>query len=95
MAVNTGFGYYPLYSSIINYVNTNALNDVINCYHVMPGYRIDAYTNFNYSGTLKTCDNTNGNTILFQNGNVDADSSCRIYYQKGEIIQTHVSTQYN
>ena len=21
MAVNTGFGYYPLYSSIINYVN--------------------------------------------------------------------------
>jgi hypothetical protein len=84
--VNPGYGSFPIFSSITNYI-TSGMNDIDDNYLVMPGYKIIVYTNGAYEGNSTTIDNTASSSILFQaTSNVNQGSSCKLYYNGVEIV---------
>jgi hypothetical protein len=84
--VNPGYGSFPIFSSITNYI-TFGMNDIDDNYLVMPGYKIIVYVNDNYGGNSTTIDNTASSSILFQaTSNVNQGSSCKLYYNGVEIV---------
>ena len=68
------------------------MNDINDDFGVLPGFKLEVFTNGGYGGTKHTIDNTTGTTILYKNNDettpavaYDVVSSVRLYYKGTEL----------
>ena len=81
------YNYYPILCSQ-NQVSADNTSDYI---ILLPGVKVDAWINSNYSGTQYTYDNTNGTTVSCVPTVANTISSCIVYYKGAEININYIS----
>jgi hypothetical protein len=72
-----------IYSSTPNYWNNTLKNGTNIYYIVMPGYRLDLYTGFDYTGTLIISINNQGGKTPLKSADYTSSLSCQLYYGPG------------
>lgn len=87
---NSGMQGAPIFGSLSDF-RTLRIDQTGEKIIVMPGFKLEIWGDFNYNGTAKTIDNTNGTKIIYGDG-LRNGSSCKIYYLNTEITNVYSST---
>lgn len=94
--MGSGAQYYllvlPIYSSISD-LSKMGWSNCDDQYWIVPGYKIEIYNNINYTGLIKTIDNTNGTLVKYEaTSSANAASSYKLYYENNEITEKYTYT---
>jgi hypothetical protein len=91
--VNAGYGSFPILCSIANFSNKTAgINDLDDCYYVMPGYQLIVYQDYNYLGYSITYPAIVSDEITFhETGNYNKGSSCILRFNGVDIYVQGIS----
>ena len=93
---NSGANKNASYSRFVFFSMSNygsfGINDMDDGYMIMPGYRVQVFTNVNFSGASANLDNTNGVRPKFfkLRNRVNQTSSCRLFYDNSEVTEPSV-----
>ena len=87
--LNTSTGSFPIFGTITNFNNVGFMNDCDDAYLIMPGFQIIVYTDYNWSESSWTGNNSTGTVpICLATSYVNRGSSCKLYY--GSISDTNL-----
>lgn len=96
---NGNNGMIPIYTSIPGFIDnglTEIMNDKDDTVIVLPGFKLIMHSDYSYTGSLTTIDNSGGTDIMVSPATRNTASSCQLFY-KNNIDNTMIrlDTQYS